>query len=348
MENTIIWRQIQKFNHSLKWHNLIGIALLLAISSLQYRYLRNCLLGPQKIDAEQLLKIKDIEQIDRDFVTFTSSKAMDTGFREFSVSNRSNTKTTTGKYGLAFVSNRKALLIETHPDNDFKNPTFTGGLSAISTNIQTNIVDPLVKEAPILKERILPFALSTDDYRSGSYILVPLLLGGLGICGWNIYRAKIRADNPRKHPVYNDLARYGDADSLANSIDREIRNQYNLDLLKVNTFYLTPAWLLFPSTYKLQITKLDQLMWVYKKVTSHSVNFIPTGKSYEIAIHDRFGQERTIKLSEQLVNETILEIARYAPWAIIGFDPEFKTMWDGQRDDFYAIVEQRKKDYRNN
>jgi hypothetical protein len=84
-------------------------------------------------------------------------------------------------------------------------------------------------------------------------------------------------------------------------------------------------------------------MWVYKKVTSHSVNFIPTGKSYELALHDKLGRERTIKLSEGEVNDTIVKIAGHAPWAVVGFDPEIKTMWDKQRDEFYAMVEQRKR-----
>jgi hypothetical protein len=77
------------------------------------------------------------------------------------------------------------------------------------------------------------------------------------------------------------------------------------------------------------------------------MKFIPTGKSHEISLHDRLGQEQTIKSSEKQVNEIIIEIAGYAPWAIVGFDPEVKVMWDDRRDDFYQLVAQRQQEYRN-
>jgi hypothetical protein len=345
MESTIVWRQIQKFNNSLRWHNLIGITLLIGLGALQYRYLRNCFLGPQKIESAELLKITDPSQLDRDFVTFTSEKAFDTGFQKVSKSRSS--ETTTNKYVVALVGGEKALLVEAQPSDNLDKPTFTGGLSTISYDVQTKIVDPLLQEAPTMKARMLPMLLETGDYRTWSYALVPLLLGGIGICSWNIYQAKARSEDPRKHPVYKSLSRYGEADLMATNIDRELRTHYNIEELKTETTYITPAWLIHPQTYGLHVIQLDKLMWVYKKVTSHSVNFIPTGKSYELLMHDSLGREHTIKMSENLVHDTIEQINRYAPWAVVGFTDEIKSLWDKQRDDFNTLVEERKKETKN-
>lgn len=345
MESTIVWRQIQKFNNSLRWHNLIGLALLTGLGALQYRYLRNCFLGPQKIDSAQLLKITDPDKLDRDFVTYTSEKAFDTGFTK--VSKRRSSETTTSKYAVAIVGGEKALLVEAQPEDNLSNPTFTGGLSTISDDVQTKIVDPLLQEAPSMKARMLPMILETDDYRFWSYLLVPLLLGGIGICSWNVYQAGVRAKDPRKHPVYKTLARYGEADLMATDLDRELRTHHNIDNLKANDTYITPNWLVHPQTYGLQVVQFDRLMWVYKKVTSHSVNFIPTGKSYELLMHDDFGKEHTIKMSEQEVHATIEEINGYAPWAVVGFSDEIKGLWDKQRDEFYQLVAERKKETKN-
>ncbi len=342
MESTIVWRQIQKFNNSLRWHNLIGLALLIAFGAFQYRYLRNCFLGPQKIDSAQLLKITDPSQIDRDFVTYTSEKAFDTGFQKVSKSRSS--ETTTNKYAVAIVGGEKALLVEAQPSDDLKNPTFTGGLATISNDVQTKIVDPLLQEAPSMKARMLPMILETGDYRMWSYFFVPFLLGGIGICGWNVYQAGVRTKDPRKHPVYKTLARYGEADLMATNLDRELRTHHNVEDLQPNNTYITPNWLVHPQTYGLYALQLDRLMWVYKKVTSHSVNFIPTGKSYELLMHDNFGQEHTIKMSEQQVHDTIERINGHAPWAVVGFTDEIKGLWDKQRDEFYSLVEDRKKE----
>ncbi len=342
MEATLIWRQINKFNQNLQLHNLIGLALLIGFGCLQYRYLRNCVLGPQKIDAEQLVKISDPSQIDRDYVTFTSRKAIDTGFQK--VSKRRSSETTTNKYVLAVVNDEKALLVEAQPDDNLQQPTFTGTLSTIPTDVQTQIVDPLLKEAPTMQSRILPTILETGDYRFGAYFLFPFLAIGIGICSWNVYQARIRTRDPRKHPLYTSLARYGEADTIATQIDRELRTYHNIETLKSGDTYLTPAWLIHPQTYGSHVIQLERLMWVYKKVTSHSVNFIPTGKSYELLMHDNFGTEHTIKMSDRQLDETIEQINTQAPWAVVGFSDELKALWDKQRDDFYAVVEERKQE----
>lgn len=346
MESTIVWRQIHKLNQKLRLHNLIGLGLTLGFGYLQYPYLRNCYLGPQKIDAAQLLKIKDPSEVDREFITFTADKAMDTGFKKVSKSRSSETET--NQYVIALIGGEKVLLVEDEIGHNLEQATFTGTLSTIDSSVQTKIVEPLLQEAPLLKSKLLPFILETGSYESGAYFLVPLLLCGSAIFGWNLYKAKIRNQEPRKHPLYQALAKYGDADTIASNIDREIQTEYNIERLANNTVYVTPSWLLYTQTYGVQLTNLDQLMWVYKKVTSHSVNFIPTGKSYEIAICDKSGKEQKIKLAESLVDKTIEDILNHAPWAIAGFNDEIKALWDKSREEFYEIVEGRKQQYRNN
>jgi hypothetical protein len=342
MENTIVWRQISQFNKNLRWHNLICLALLLLLGGFQYRYLRNCFSGPQKIDSAQLLKISNVDEIDRDFITFTSEKAMDTGFQK--VSKKRGSETTKNKYVIALVGGEKALLVEAQTNSDLNQPTFTGTLSKIDNDIQTNIVDPLVKDAPELQTRIMPIMLATDDYRFWAYFLVPTLIGGAAICSYNLINANKWTENPRKHPGYLALATYGEADIIATEIDREIRHQYNIESLKSDTPYLTPSWLIHTQTYGLKVIQLDRLMWVYKKVTSHSTNFIPTGKTYELLMHDNFGREHTLKMSEDRIHETIEQINNYAPWAVVGYSDEIKALWDRQRDDFYALVEEKKQE----
>ena len=345
MNNTIIWRHIQKIDRSLIWRSIIGIALLLAIGVLQYRYLRNCFLGPQKIDSKQLMRINNLESLERDYITFTSPKTIEIDFKKI-INKHSEIEIPTQKHIIVLVGTKKALLVKVQPDYNPKNCTFTGGLSEIAIDTQIQIIPRLIQKIPALKGKILPFMLETGDYRLWSYFLVPLLLSGLGICSWQLYQAKIRS-NPRRHPVYPALAKYGDVDTLTNSIDREISDRYNINSLKSNTFYLTQSWLIFSNKYDLQIMHLDQLMWVYKKGNKRRMKFIPTGKSHEISLHDRLGQEQTIKSSKKQVNEIIIEIAGYAPWAIVGFDPEVEVMWDDRRDDFYQLVAQRQQEYKS-
>ncbi len=341
MEGTIVWRHIQKLNKKLWLHNLIGIALLLGFGCSQYRYLYNCYLGAQKINAEQLLKLEDAVRIDREFVTFTSSSIVDTGITKVILNKKTNVETVDSKYAVAILDGDRAILIEMQPQADLHKLNLTGKLSIIPVDVQEKVVDRLLKYRPTLKDKIAPVMLESVNYKSSLDGLLFILAGGLGLCSWNLYRAKVRTNNPRKHPIYSSLARSGDGDLLACNIDREIRDRYNCQELAGNTLFLTPSWLLFTEIYNLQIVKLDRLMWVFKKVTNHSINFIPTGRSYAIVLYDRFGEERNFSMCEGEVDRIIQNIHTYAPWTVIGYTSESRKMWNWRRKEFYAMVEQR-------
>jgi hypothetical protein len=342
MEGTIIWRHIQKLNQKLWRYNLIGIALLLGSGCLQYRYLYNCFLGAQKIDAEQLVKLESADRIDLDFVTFTATQVIDSGINKISINKKTQVKTVYRKYAIAILDRDKAILIETQPEDDLKNLTFSGKLSEIIGGSDLDVFNRVANDRPNLKGKISVLMLEAGDYQSSADGFLFFLVSGLGICSWNLYKAKVRTNNPRKHPIYHSLTRYGDGNLIACNIDNEIRSLYYSQELEANTLVVTPSWLLFPQIYNLQIIKLDRLVWVFKKVTNHSVNFIPTGKTYAIVLYDRFGKERNFSMSEGEVDRAINQINIYAPWAVAGFSPETKKMWDKQRQSFYAMVERRK------
>jgi DnaJ-class molecular chaperone len=341
MKGTIIWQRIQKSNKKLWWHNLIGIALLLGLGCSQYRYLYNCFLGAQKINTEQLLNLKHADRIDREFVTFTSSKIIDTGIAKVIINQKTNVETVDSKYAVAMLDRGRAILVKTYPQDDLQKFTLTGKLLKTPVDIQEEVTDRLLETRPNLKDKILPVMLESMNYKSSLDGLLFILASGLGLCSWNLFKSKIRTNNPRKHPMYRSLTRYGDGDLLACNIDHEIKDRYNSQELAGNTLFITPSWLLFTQTYNLQIVKLDRLMWAFKKVTNHSINFIPTGKTYTIVLYDRFGKERNFSMSETEVGFTIQKIRRYAPWAVVGYTPESRKMWDWRRKEFYAMVEQR-------
>lgn len=342
MEGTIIWRQIQRFNQRLWLHNVVGIALLLGLGASQYRYLYNCFLGPQKINTEQLLKLEDADRIDREFVTFTSTKVIDTGIEETSVNKKTQVETIDAKYAIAILDRGKAILIEVHPEDDLKSLTFTGKLSEITRGNHVEAFDRIIEDRPALVGKVSPLMLKKEDYTDSADGLLSLIAIGLGICTWNLYKAKARTNNPRKHPIYRSLTKYGDGDLLAHDIDDEFNSHYYNRELGGNAFFLIPSWLLVIQTYSLKIIQLDRVVWIFKKVTSNSVNFIPTGKTYELILYDRTGKEQRIALADGEVDRAIYQLYQYAPWAVVGFSPEISKMWNRQRKEFYQMVEQRK------
>ena len=85
-------------------------------------------------------------------------------------------------------------------------------------------------------------------------------------------------------------------------------------------------------------------MWGYKKITKHSVNFIPTGKTYE-AIVKCYGGDAMISGKEARVNEVLHLVQQRAPWAVIGYSADLAGIWKKQQDEFLRQVEQRRQEW---
>jgi hypothetical protein len=85
------------------------------------------------------------------------------------------------------------------------------------------------------------------------------------------------------------------------------------------------------------------VLWAYKKITKHSVNFIPTGKTYE-AIVSCYGGTATITGKEKHVDALLDYVRARAPWAIHGYSAEIATAFAKHQDEFVSAVEQRRQE----
>src|SRR5438034_340683 len=64
---------------------------------------------------------------------------------------------------------------------------------------------------------------------------------------------------------------------------------------------VTDQFLLRSTFFSFDVLRLSDLLWAYKKVTKHSVNFIPTGKTYD-AVLACYGGSATVKGAEKTVD----------------------------------------------
>jgi hypothetical protein len=85
------------------------------------------------------------------------------------------------------------------------------------------------------------------------------------------------------------------------------------------------------------------LLWAYKKVTQRSVNFIPTGKTFE-GILICYGGGETFSGNERKVDEVLSFARDKAPWAVIGYSDEINNLFNKQTSDFCQVVESRRQE----
>ncbi len=93
------------------------------------------------------------------------------------------------------------------------------------------------------------------------------------------------------------------------------------------------------------VGRIDDLLWAYKKVTKHSVNFIPTGKSFaaELVFADR---RETIPGSADGVDGLLAHLATRAPWVVFGYDKELESEVKREPQGFRTAIDARREAWR--
>jgi hypothetical protein len=182
--------------------------------------------------------------------------------------------------------------------------------------------------------------LDATNFRKNGYwylgIAIPILL----IVIWNLIKFFQRNNYLEEHPVYKKLGNYGVASDIASRIHDEITQSIITGSVKV-----TSAWLLIKRFFTIEIENLSDIMWIYKKITTHKAyGVITTGKTFEICIMTRNGRAIYTTGKEMQIDEIISNISSKAPWVITGFSNEIKNLWDKERNTFIATVDQKKSE----
>jgi len=166
---------------------------------------------------------------------------------------------------------------------------------------------------------------------------VPLLL----LATWNLSKWKKRAWDYTCHPICKRLARFGTVEQVIQQIEAAILMN---PVEKIAGVRLFGPWLFKPRFFGLTCFHVPDIVWVYKKVTQHSINFIPTGKSFAALLFDRYGYSTEIQASEKKIVVLMTHIIKHCPWTIAGFSKDLEKLWTSRKGAFVAAVDERRKE----
>jgi len=166
---------------------------------------------------------------------------------------------------------------------------------------------------------------------------VPLLL----LATWNLSKWKKRAWDYTCHPICKRLARFGTLEQVIQEIEAAILTNPVERIAGVKLF---GPWLFKPKFFGLTCFHVPDIVWVYKKVTRHSINFIPTGKSFAALLYDRYGYSTEIQASEKKIVVLMTHIIKHCPWTIAGFSKDLEKLWTSRKGAFVAAVDERRKE----
>lgn len=140
----------------------------------------------------------------------------------------------------------------------------------------------------------------------------------------NLYYCFKLKNNLSIHPLNFKLSKYGPHNAVADEIQREFGRGYREIGSKV---LLTQNWLLMKRFFQSEIIYLDDLIWVYSKVTTHKTNFVVTSKTYELVLNNRHGDTTSHNLDENEINTILVELKSHFPWILLGYDEKLKKTW---------------------
>lgn len=181
------------------------------------------------------------------------------------------------------------------------------------------------------------------------FLSIPLAL--VAVCNfvwWNK-----RTNDFSRHPICKRLAHFGPIEQVVQQIETEMQTNSkdkptSIVLVDSNVFYtsfmLFGPWLFKKKLFGLNCFHVPDIVWLYKKITSYSVNFIPTGTSLAVLLYDRHGSSMEIQVSEQEATLLMKLICQQNSWAVAGLDKHSKRLWRWKRRAFIAAVDERRKD----
>lgn len=175
------------------------------------------------------------------------------------------------------------------------------------------------------------------------YILLAILVVPTALAIWSLSKWKKRSAGAELHPIARSLERFGRP--LMEIVPRlESDIQMGGGIQKIGPLRMAGPWIFQPSTFKLKLVHVDELVWVYVKTIKHRIYFIiPAGANHSVVIchrADRWPWE--IAVSKKKSEQIIETLAARAPWALYGFDEDIKRAWDSAAEALYDAVYQRK------
>jgi hypothetical protein len=300
------------------------LAIIILVVAGNYRYCANFVLGCQSISNAELAAITSPEQRWRNFISVSGTKSVSAGYQDV-VNHTENGRLVSTEIKDEYVYLRvgeKILLVKAPPGKE--QLEYSGALEYTTDPVKQDLLRPLAAEDAELASAVLPFTLNAADYRSNAYTMLIIGLPLLGLALWNCLKAMRRISEIQLSPVWKHLAVYGNAEQLSQQIEAELQPAM---IRKYGKLQIAQQWMVRRKTFSTWVSPVGDLVWIYKKVTKHSVNFIPTGKTYSVVLVGRHRQRIEEQMKEKAVNEMLADLTARVPWVLFGFTQDLEKAW---------------------
>jgi hypothetical protein len=331
LNGSFLEQQIRRTNRNLLLFNLAIILCVATYGWAQRRYYYNFFTGPFQTNAESLAAIKNPDEPLRYFIKLQGGTLAETGVQEIETRTRNGVqnRSVAADYSILVVGKR-LLIVKKNPGDT--STTLQGAYGEIPPEVHAAIIDPLLEQYPHADLTFLPGMLDATSFRYLGYfglaIWIPLALLAI----WNLTKLMRRRSAPEKHPILREAARYGSLVNTSQQFDSELKG----NTVKFGKATFTKSWVLMPSKFGLEICYIPELVWAYKKVTTHKRNSQVTAKTYTVMMYDRYaryGVPFQLQVEQKKMDEVLTLLVQRTPSAIFGYSDDLekscKKNWPG-------------------
>jgi hypothetical protein len=325
--------QINRGNRNVLIISGVALGVALVCIAIYGRYLRS-LVVPFPIGATELDSNRKPNPYLDTFVTIHADKIIGTDF----IQREQNSDRVVSEI-VAIQFGDRFLVVNAAPGGTSQ--TYTGKLVAISPEVQSTVFTDSPGANPEINARHYPYLLDTlaerDENLREIFIGFILLAVGIAYVGQSLRRILV----PESHPAMKALRNYGDPASISLQLAQELRIEG--DRKQFGQARLTTNWLVQTTAFTTVIIRLGDLAWIYPKVVKHYASFIPTGKTFHVVVHDRFGHRFEVFVPKECVSVFLASLQRRTPWAVYGFSAQLKASWEKNRAQFLRNVDARRQ-----
>lgn len=312
-------------------------AAIVAFAIANSRYLDNFFHGPYRITASGLASITNAGSSEQQFLAVSGEKVVPSGIQEITTETRNGVKErsyVSSEYYLILTKGRRLLIVQSHGQPPLN---IIGEIKSPPAGLANSIFpDPADYD---LKARLYPFILSTiDDYRVPGYIALAGAMLYVVIVWFFAGRAWRYARDVSLHPVVRRIEKLPDAVELAALSEREMESAVRF---KKPGLVITDNFAINYGLFTFNLFPFRHLLWVYKKVTTKRINFIPIAKTSE-AVFVFYGGKFSFPSRKKLVEEILAFAVSRAPWAVVGYTDEISNIFKKDQKGFCAAVEAKR------
>lgn len=131
------------------------------------------------------------------------------------------------------------------------------------------------------------------------------------------------------------LKKYCRENGAEERVEQFYRNTVPVEGMRINREFVMGtgggATIFFPA---------GELVWAYMQITTHKRNFITVGKSYNVILRTKNGEQHNHSVKKEAAAQNLLaELQRQLPGIIVGYDKEIEKLYHKNRAELIAQVE---------